>query len=85
MVAFSPVNVAHFQRESVNINPNMIILHCNFPGGMHFKLKLTWKGKESYLIAEYVLEIDLLLGTDGLKIKMCTYSQGVLNDIPFTF
>lgn len=30
---------------------------------------------ESSLIAEYVLEMALLLGTDGLKINVCTCSK----------
>lgn len=39
---------------------------------------------ESSLIAEYALEMALLLGTDGLKINVYIL-QGVLHDTPFTF
>lgn len=33
-------------------------------------------------IAEYVIEMALLLGTDGLKINMCIF-QAVLHDVSF--
>ena len=67
----------------MNIHCHMLILHCHFPGGLHFKLKTQTKGETS-LIAEYVLEMALLLATDGLKINVYIL-QGVLHDIPFTF
>lgn len=40
---------------------------------------------ESSLSAKYVLEMALLLGTDGLKINMFTGSKVSVHDTPSTF